>query len=236
MHDEVDIKKPVRLALIDDHGLFLESLGHLLGAESDLEVVGLCSTYGEGLEVLARREVDLVLLDLTVEAKRSEGFITAARQAGYRGRFLIVTAAIDATRSVAALRTGASGIFMKGNTSRRLLQAIRLVAAGEAWIDQSVIDLIADRYPQRKPHSLQDLSTMEQTVLNGLLEGLTSREIGALAGISESHVKSVVQQLFDKAGVRKRSQLVRVVLEGSLGPVHAAVSGDGKIDHPHVIF
>jgi DNA-binding NarL/FixJ family response regulator len=63
-----------------------------------------------------------------------------------------------------------------------------------------------------------------------LLDGLTSREIGAKAGLSESSVKGVVQQLFDKAGVRKRSQLVRLVLEGSLR------FGNVAVGHPHITF
>jgi DNA-binding NarL/FixJ family response regulator len=230
----------IRLVLLDDHGLFRESLGHLLAAEPDFEVIGHGSTYAEGLELLARAAVDLVLLDFTIDAKRSEGFITAARQAGYSGRFLIVTAGIDAARSVAALRIGASGIFLKCNSSRRLVQAIRLVASGEAWVDQSVIELIAERYPQQNDQPLADLSTMERTVLDGLLDGLTNKEIGKLAGVSESSVKGVVQQLFDKAGVRKRSQLVRVVLEGPLGPANpgpANVAADQtRTNRPHVIF
>jgi DNA-binding NarL/FixJ family response regulator len=228
--DELHTER-IRLALLDDHGLFRESLGHLLAAEHDFEVVGNCSTYSAGLELLAGTQVDMVLLDFAIEAKRSEGFIAAARQAGYQGKFLIVTAGIDAARSVAALKMGASGIFLKYNSSRRLVQAIRLVASGEAWIDQSLIDLIAERYPQQKNQPMGELTTMEQTVLNGLMEGLTSKEIGIKAGVSESSVKGVVQQLFDKTGVRKRSQLVRVVLEGSLGTVNELKAG-----HPHVIF
>ena len=226
--DEIDTVR-IRLALLDDHGLFRESLGHLLAAEHDFEVAGNCSTYSGGLELLANSEVDMVLLDFTIEGKRSEGFIAAARQAGYQGKFLIVTAGIDAARSVAALKMGASGIFLKYNSSRRLVQAIRMVASGEAWIDQSVLDLIAERYPQQKNENLGELTVMEQTVLNGLMDGLTSREIGTRAGVSESSVKGVVQQLFDKAGVRKRSQLVRAALEGSLGTAM-------KAGHPHIIF
>jgi len=229
MDEQLPVQR-IRLALLDDHGLFRESLGHLLSAEPDLDVVGDCATYSGGLDLLARAEVHMVLMDFMIEAKRSEGFINAARIAGYHGKFLIVTAAIDAAKSVVALKMGASGIFLKANSSRRLVQAIRLIATGEAWIDQSVIDLIAERYPQQRNPGLGELSTMEQTVLSGLLDGLTSREIGAKAGLSESSVKGVVQQLFDKAGVRKRSQLVRLVLEGSLR------FGNVAVGHPHITF
>lgn len=235
MEEQTQLKR-TRLVLLDDLGLFRESLSHLLAAEPDFEVVGHCSTYAEGLELLAGAEVDIVLLDFTIEGKGSEGFITASRRSGYSGKFLIVTAGVDAARSVAALKMGASGIFLKSHSSRRLMQAIRMVASGEAWLDQSVIGHIAERYQTPKDQRLGELTATEQTVLNGVLEGLTSKEIGKLAGMSESSVKGVVQQLFDKAGVRKRSQIVRAVLEGSLGPANAEGPGETKAHHPHVIF
>src|ERR1017187_2893183 len=88
-----------RLALLDDHGLFRESLGHLLASEPDFEVVGQCSTSAEALELLDGTAVDLVLLELSVGTERSEEFISAALQAGYQGRFLLVTGGIDPARS-----------------------------------------------------------------------------------------------------------------------------------------
>jgi DNA-binding NarL/FixJ family response regulator len=207
-----------RLALLDDHGLFRESLGHLLAAEPDFEVVGQCSTSAEALELLDRTAVDLVLLELSIGTERCDEFISAARQAGYQGKFLLVTAGIDPARSASALKLGASGIFLKCNTSSRLVQAIRVVASGEAWVDQRVIQLIADRYPQHEDQHLGSLSKREQTVLKGLLNGLTNKKIGRQAGVSESAIKATLQQLFDKAGVRTRSQLVRAALDGSLAP------------------
>ena len=105
----------------------------------------------------------------------------------------------------------------------------------EAWVHQSVIELIAERYPQQH-HRLGELTTIEQTTVTGLLDGLTSREIGKLAGVSESSVKGVVQQLFDKAGVRKRSQLVRVALERPHGIGKRRNAGETRTNHPHVSF
>jgi len=206
-----------RLALLDDHGLFRESLGHLLASEPDFEVVGQCSTSAEALQLLDGAPVDLVLLELSIGTERGDDFISAAKHAGYQGKFLLVTADIDPAGSAAALKLGASGIFLKCNSSSRLLQAIRLVAIGEAWVDQRVIQLIADRYPQHHDRRRGDLTKRERTVLNGLLDGLTNRRIGRQIGVSESAVKATVRQLFAKTGVRTRSQLVRAALDGSLG-------------------
>jgi DNA-binding NarL/FixJ family response regulator len=218
-----------RLALLDDHGLFRESLGHLLASEPDFEVVGQCSTSAEALELLENTAVDLVLLELNIGTERSDEFISAARQAGYLGKFLLVTAGIDPARSAAALKLGASGIFLKCNSSSRLVQAIRLVASGEASVDQRVIQLIADRYPQHEDQCLGCLTKREQTVLKALLNGLTNKKIGRQVGVSESAIKATLQQLFDKAGVRTRSQLVRAALDGSLAPAGVAVPGQETV-------
>ena len=78
---------------------------------------------------------------------------------------------------------------------------------------------LADRYPQLQDPSVNGvLEERERNVLLGILGGLTNKKIGASMGLSESSVKNIVQRLFGRAGVKTRSQLVRVALEGSLGP------------------
>ncbi|MDR3699484.1 MAG: response regulator transcription factor [Candidatus Sulfopaludibacter sp.] len=216
MNQPSDVSR-IKLALIDDHGLFREGLSRLLGSEPDMEVIGQHAGFAEALQFLSGSPVDIILLELKIRAERSDTFISAAQQAGYRGKFFLVTRAIDAAQSAAALKLGASGIFLKSDSSLRLLCAIRLVASGEIWVDQRVIQLIADRYPQHEDQGLDGLTQREQAVLKGLLDGLTNRNIGNKIGVSESSIKATLQQLFEKAGVRTRSQLVRAALEGVLG-------------------
>jgi len=94
------------------------------------------------------------------------------------------------------------------------MQAIRLVATGEAWVDHKVIQLLADRYPRYYEDRWWGAQTeREQAVLQGIVDGLSNEKIGANIGMSVSTVKAVVQQLFNKAGVRTRSQLVRIALD-----------------------
>lgn len=212
----------IRLVLLDDHGLFRAGLGRLLASEPDLEVTGECGTSAEALEVLKSSTVDVVLLDFDVGTEPGNEFMSAARQAGYRGRFLIVAESADARNSAIALKLGASGIFLKSEAPGRLVRAIRLVGNGGIWVDRSIIQLLADQLIHRCPR-LEDqrssgpLEDCEQNVLLGIVGGLTNRKIGAKVGLSESSVKHIVQRLFGKAGVRTRGQLVRVALQGSLG-------------------
>jgi DNA-binding NarL/FixJ family response regulator len=209
---------PIRLLLVDDHVLFRESLSRLLGSEPDFEMAGDCGTVAEALDLLQRTAADVVLLDFDLGDDHGSRFISSARRAGYQGKVLMVTAGMSASESAVALKLGASGIFLKHSSPGSLAQAIRLVAAGEMWVDQKVIQLLADGVPQQEEPRLGKLLTeREQHVLRGLFEGLTNKEIASQLGVSETAIKATLQQLFQKTRVRTRSQLVRIALESTLG-------------------
>lgn len=204
----------IRLVLIDDHVLFRESLGRLFASEPDLEVVGQCSRIAEVLEILERSPVDVMLVDFKLGAERGTDLITATRQAGYTGKFLMVTAAMDAVESSEALQLGASGVFLKHNSPSALTKAIHLVASGEAWLDRHIVQLMAERVPVEQEAGFgAPLTARDEQVLRGVMEGNSNRKIAEDLGVSEGAVKAAIQQLFRKTGVRTRSQLVRIALE-----------------------
>jgi DNA-binding NarL/FixJ family response regulator len=210
--------EPIRLLLLDDHILFRESLGRLLASEPDFVLAGSCGSAEEALDILARNPVDLVLLDYDLGDDHGSRFIEMARRAGYAGRILMVTAGMSAVESSAALRLGASGIFLKHNSPGTLERAIRMVAAGEMWVDPKVIQSMAHQVAEPESEAPRNpLTAREQEVLQGIFEGLTNKEIAARLGVSEGAVKATLQQLFQKTNVRTRSQLVRIALEGALG-------------------
>lgn len=208
---------PIRLLLLDDHILFREGLSRLLASEPDFEMSGHCGTPAEALAVLRRSSIDIVLLDFDLGEDHGSHFISSARDAGYTGKFLMITAGMTATESSIALQLGASGIFLKHNSPVTLARAIRLVATGEMWVDQRVIQLMADGVHQREEQGIRKMLTdREQQVLRCIFEGLTNKEIATQIGVSEGAVKATLQQLFQKTRVRTRSQLVRIALEASL--------------------
>jgi DNA-binding NarL/FixJ family response regulator len=209
----------IRLLLVDDHILFRDGLSRLLALEPDVEVVSGCGTIAEALETVGRRPVDIVLLDYDLGEDHGSHFISSARRAGFTGKVLMVTAGMTAKESSTALHLGASGIFLKHNSPGTLAKAVRLIMGGEIWVDPKVIQLMADRVDQPEEERVSPLLTeREQQVLRGIFEGLSNKEIGAQLGVTDGAVKATLQQLFQKTGVRTRSQLVRIALEGSLGP------------------
>jgi two-component system, NarL family, nitrate/nitrite response regulator NarL len=206
---------PFQLLLLDDHTLFRVMLSRLLETDSGFHVVAHCSTIAEALQALARNRVDMVLLDYDL-GKRETGFqfIRQAREAGYSGRIFLVTAGMTDADYVAALGQGVCGIFLKLSPPELLIEAIHKVMAGETWIDQRCIQALvqavaADGSQTRR----NELTERERQVLKGVFAGSSNKEIASSLNISEASVKSALQQLFLKTGVRTRSQLVRVALE-----------------------
>jgi len=205
----------VQLLLLDDHALFRVMLGRLLETESDFQVVSHCSSTEEALGALSRHQVDLVLLDYDLSTQETGfQFIRRAREAGYLGRIFMVTAGMNDSDYVRALGLGVCGIFLKHSSPELLTEAIHKVMAGETWIDPRCVQALVKAVESqgRQPHGTP-LSQRERDVLRGVFAGLTNKEIAAELSISEASVKSALQQLFIKTGVRTRGQLVRVALE-----------------------
>ncbi len=207
----------IRLLLLDDHILFREGLSRLLASEEDFEMAGHCGAAAEALELLTQAPVDLVLLDFDLGEDHGSEFISAARKGGFTGKFLMITAGMSATESSIALQLGASGIFLKHNSPTVLAQAIRSVAEGGMWVDPKIIHLMADGVHQTVERGIRKhLTEREQEVLRGIFEGLSNKEIASQLNVTEGAIKATLQQLFQKTGVRTRSQLVRIALEASL--------------------
>jgi DNA-binding NarL/FixJ family response regulator len=218
---------PIRLLLVDDHILFREGIGRLLTSEPDFDVITSCGTVSDARAIVEQCSIDVVLLDFDLGGADGLGLISIFREAGWRGRVLMVTAGMTPEESASTLRLGASGIFLKTNSPSALAQAIRMVAAGGTWIDQTVIQLIAESVaPHDDPGEDELLTERERQVLQGVFEGLGNKEIGALIGVSLSVVKTTLQQLFHKTGVRTRGQLVRIALERSYLPTWKAHVGE----------
>ncbi len=205
----------IQLLLLDDHTLFRAMLSRLLETESGFQVVADCSSSEGALEALGHHRVDLVLLDYDL-GNRQNGFqfMRQAREAGYSGRIFFVTAGMNDADYVRALGLGVCGIFLKHSSPELLVEAIHKVMRGETWIDprcvQGLVKAVENEGRQMPKNQLSD---RERDVLKGVFAGSSNKEIATQLNISEASVKSALQQLFVKTGVRTRSQLVRIALE-----------------------
>ena len=206
----------IRLLLLDDHILFRDGLRRLLVSEPDFETVAECGTPKEALDALSHVAVDVVLLDFDLEDDVGTRFIASAATAGYKGKILMVTAGMSPLDISVARRLGISGIFLKHNAPKMLLEAIRAVAAGGIWEDPKIATHGTSSVNVRPNAAAIHLTPREQKVLRCVFEGLTNKEMAYQLGVSKSSVKATLQHLFDKMNVRTRGQLVRIAIERSL--------------------
>jgi two-component system nitrate/nitrite response regulator NarL len=200
----------IRILLVDDHALFRESVSRALAADAGLAVEH-CASIREALALLAQHPFDLVLLDHDLGSERASQFLPAARQAGFDGKVLVVTAWVSDTEARRLLRQGVSGIFLKERPLADLTESIRAVAAGEYWVDPELSG--AKEETRGSESGAPVFNERQRKVLRFVLEGLSNKEIAWRLQISESYVKAILQSLFQKTGVRTRGQLVRVAFE-----------------------
>jgi two-component system nitrate/nitrite response regulator NarL len=202
----------IRALLVDDHACFGESVSRALSARPDLEV-SFCTTITSALEVLQRQPVDIVLLDHDLGVERASQFLPVARECGFRGQVLIVTAWLSDIEARRLLHQGVAGIFVKERPVSELAECVRLISAGGVWLDRRYRNLVGTDPVGEQAGTGPRFNDRQRKVLRFVLEGLSNKVIAARLRISESYVKALLQTLFRKTGVRTRGQLVRVVLE-----------------------
>ncbi len=185
----------------------------MLRDEPDLEVVGEAGSLEEASLAAALAEVALVDWDQARDL--GSRFLPGARQAGFRGRVLVIAGGeISESDAVALVAQGAAGILLRHHRAAGLCAAIRAVRAGETWLEQRFVQALMKAAVSPHRTGLRTtLSGRETQTLQAVVEGLANKEIAGRLAVSESAVKAILQQLFHKTGVRSRSQLVRVALE-----------------------
>jgi len=205
----------IRILIVDDHSLFRESLGRMLQAEPGFTLVGECKNLTEALAALTSVEADVILLDYDLGIELGTTLLAVLKKHQLHASVLIVTAGMPSEEVFRGFDEGVLGILLKHSSLDQLKAAIRTVAAGERWMgDSSVRALLSTRSGiPGDSQTARPLTSKQSDVMRGILDGLTNKEIAYNLKSSETSVKAVIQELFQKAGVRTRSQLVRIAIE-----------------------
>ena len=204
----------IRILIVDDHTLFRESVARLLGAEHDFDIKH-CGSVGEGISIIASWPADAVLLDFDLGNENGSAFLAKTQAIGFKGKTLLLTAGVTDLEAADLIRRGISGIVLKHSSCAELSTSIRDALAGKVWFDQDHLKRIMEK-ASLQSSALPNTKTFterERRVLSLVFEGLANKEIADRLHLSESSVKASLQQLFEKTGVRTRSQLVRVAIE-----------------------
>jgi DNA-binding NarL/FixJ family response regulator len=195
------------VVLADDQRVVREGLASLLGLLPDIEVLGTASDGEEAIALVERLRPDVVLMDLRMPRCDGVAATRRLREQGSTTKVVVLTTYADDRSVVEALRAGARGFLTKDAGAEEIARAIAAVVRGDAAIDPAVQHhLVAAVAAQ--PELPDGLTPREGEVLTLIAQGLSNGEIAARLFVSEATVKSHVNHLFAKTGVRDRAQAV----------------------------
>ena len=213
----------IRVALVDDQAMVRAGFRMILESEPDITVVGEAGDGREAVDVVARSAPDVVLMDVRmpvmdgIEATRR--LVASASQA----RVLILTTFDLDDYVYAALRAGASGFMLKDAPAEQLINAVRVIAAGDSLLAPSVTRLLIEEVSRRPAvdaasvaPGLVDLTDRELEVLLLMARGLSNGEIATQLYLGEATVKTHVGRMLMKLGLRDRVQAVVAAYECGL--------------------
>jgi DNA-binding NarL/FixJ family response regulator len=207
------------IVVADDHKIVREGLVKLLEGRADFSVIGEAADGEEAVKMVLEKKPDIVIMDIWMP--RLSG-IDATRRIVKRGsqtKVLVLSMHESRTYVEEVLRAGASGYIVKNSASSDLLQAIDAVQGGASYlspaITQQVVDAIA-RPGDSSPSGVAMLTDREREVLQLIAEGLSSKEIASMLGVSLKTIDSHRSNLMQKLDIHKVSGLVRFAIRAGL--------------------
>jgi DNA-binding NarL/FixJ family response regulator len=213
----------IRVLLCDDQALVRSGFRLILEAREDVEVVAEAEDGHQAIELARETDPDVILMD--VRMPNVDGVEATRRlvSGGTRARILILTT-FDLDEYVyEAIRAGASGFLLKDVQPAQLVDAIRVVAAGEALLAPTVTRRLLDRFAQtlpeteaKPPPELETLTERELEILKLLAGGLSNAELAERLFLSETTVKTHISSVLRKLGLRDRVQAVVLAYEAGL--------------------
>jgi two-component system, NarL family, response regulator NreC len=208
-----------RILLADDHAVLRAGLRLLLENQPDYQVVGEASSGLEVMDLAAKLDPDLVILDLSMPGLGGLDALPALRQRSPDSKVLILTMHDDPQYLRQALKDGASGYVLKKAADQELLVAVQAVLRGEVYVHPSLTRTLLDGILDVSPapvHDWETLTEREQAVLRQVALGHTSAEIAARLNLSAKTVETYRARGMEKLGLPNRAALVRFALNKGL--------------------
>lgn len=216
-----DVKpEKIRLMLVDDQYLFLESLKLVLSTLApDFDIVATAVNGEEALDLLERVRVDAILLDVYMPVMDGVAAVKAIHRKYPDAAVIMLTTFEDDDYVTEALSHGAKGYLLKNIPPQMLITAVRAVLSGSVLIDPDIAHSLAKHLKERgagrsrdEEHGLPDwfyeLTPKERKVIKLLLKGLSNKEIAAEINVAEQTARNYVSAVYDKLGVDCRKDAV----------------------------
>jgi DNA-binding NarL/FixJ family response regulator len=216
-----------RVLIADDQRVVRDGLTTLLDLLPGLEVVGAAADGEEAVEMVERLQPDVVLMDLRMPRCDGIQATRRIRESHARTQVVVLTTYTDDRSVLDALRAGARGFLTKDASAEEIDQAISAIMHGEAALDPAVqhhvvsaVAATTTTFPTETPSLPDGLTPREVEVLALIAEGLSNAEVADRLVIGEATVKSHINHIFGKTGVRDRAQAVTYAYKHRLTEPH----------------
>jgi len=206
-----------RIVIADDHAIVREGLKRIVSSADDLLVVDEAGDGNEVLRIVREKDFDVLVLDLSMPGRSGMELIRMVHAEKPRLRMLVLSMHQEMQYAVRSIKSGASGYLTKESAPAQLVQAIRKIAGGGAFISAEVAEQLAlGAMPgsQAAPH--ESLSDREFEVLRLLVEGMSVTDIGTRLNVSVKTVSTHKANLMQKMGMTNQTELIRYALKHGL--------------------
>jgi DNA-binding NarL/FixJ family response regulator len=210
---------PIRVLLVDDHGMVRRGLRGFLELLDDIDIVGEAENGQQGVEAARRLRPDVILMDIVMPVLDGIGATAAIKAELPEIEIVALTSFVEEAKVTAALEAGASGFILKDADADDVAAAIRSAHQGEVRLDPAVAGLLARRVRERaaSPSRAEPLTERERDVLRLVGRGLANKAIADELGITERTARTHVSNILGKLGLASRTQAALYARDHGLG-------------------
>jgi DNA-binding NarL/FixJ family response regulator len=211
------VAEPIRVLIVDDHGVVRQGLRGLLELQDGIEVVGDAADGEECLEAAGRLRPDVIMMDLVMPRLDGISAMRALRERVPEARVIVLTSFFDEDKLLPALRAGAAGYLLKDAEPQEVVRAVRTAHAGEALLDPAVAARLVETLAagdQGDP--IDRLTPREREVLVLIARGYANKRIALELDLAEKTVKTHVGHVLAKLGVTDRTQAAIAAVRAGL--------------------